>query len=109
MPSSGSITSMRLASWMQSTGQTSMQDLSLMSMQGSEITYVMRLDPDHGEAGAGVAQAGLPVETVRRDRDAELARPDRMHRELLERPPCERRERVVQLARRVREVASPRQ
>src|SRR4051812_3608317 len=80
MHSSGSITSIRSASWMQSTGQTSMQDLSLMSMQGSEITYVMRLDPDHGEAGAVVAQADLQVETVRRDRDAELARPDRMHR-----------------------------
>src|SRR6266550_4826317 len=40
MHSSGSITSMRAASWMQSTGQTSMHDLSLMSMHGSAITYV---------------------------------------------------------------------
>src|SRR5215475_437026 len=41
MHSSGSITSMRSAMWMQSTGQTSMQDWSLMSMQGSPITYVI--------------------------------------------------------------------
>src|SRR5437016_10167770 len=40
MHSSGSITSIRAASWMQSTGQTSMHDLSLMSMQGSAMTYV---------------------------------------------------------------------
>src|SRR5918993_329983 len=40
MHSSGSITRMRSASWMQSTGQTSMHDLSLMSMQGSAMMYV---------------------------------------------------------------------
>src|SRR5881227_2995886 len=40
MHSSGSITRMRLASWMQSTGQTSTHDLSLMSMQGSAMMYV---------------------------------------------------------------------
>src|SRR6266850_394266 len=40
MHSSGSITRMRFASWMQSTGQTSTQDLSLMSMQGSAMMYV---------------------------------------------------------------------
>src|SRR2546421_1526797 len=40
MHSSGSMTSMRSASWMQSTGQTSTHDLSLMSMQGSEMMYV---------------------------------------------------------------------
>src|SRR5439155_18003205 len=40
MHSSGSITSIRAASWMQSTGQTSMHDLSLMSMHGSAMTYV---------------------------------------------------------------------
>src|SRR5919109_1548968 len=40
MHSSGSMTRMRSASWMQSTGQTSTQDLSLMSMQGSEMMYV---------------------------------------------------------------------
>src|SRR5438128_12497008 len=40
MHSSGSITRMRPASWMQSTGQTSTQDLSLMSMQGSAMMYV---------------------------------------------------------------------
>src|SRR6266516_4989291 len=40
MHSSGSITRMRSASWMQSTGQTSTQDRSLMSMQGSAMMYV---------------------------------------------------------------------
>ena len=41
MHSSGSMTRMRSASWMQSTGQTSTQDLSLMSMQGSAMMYVI--------------------------------------------------------------------
>src|SRR6476469_9784303 len=40
MHSSGSITKMRPASWMQSTGQTSTQERSLMSMQGSAMMYV---------------------------------------------------------------------
>src|SRR6478752_4677455 len=40
MHSSGSMTRIRFASWMQSTGQTSTQDLSLMSMQGSAMMYV---------------------------------------------------------------------
>src|SRR5690242_3001466 len=34
------MTRMRSASWMQSTGQTSTHDLSLMSMQGSAMMYV---------------------------------------------------------------------
>src|SRR6476619_6371922 len=38
--SSGSITRMRSAWWMQSTGQTSTHDRSLMSMQGSAMMYV---------------------------------------------------------------------
>src|SRR5438105_8824270 len=38
--SSGSITRIRSAWWMQSTGQTSTQDRSLMSMQGSAMMYV---------------------------------------------------------------------
>src|SRR5438105_14785205 len=42
MHSSRAITRMRSASWMQSTGQTSTQDLSLMSMQGSAMMYVTR-------------------------------------------------------------------
>src|SRR5919205_1496831 len=42
MHSSGSMTRMRFASWMQSTGQTSTHDLSLMSMQGSAMMYVTR-------------------------------------------------------------------
>ena len=41
MHSSTSITSMRSPMWMQSTGQTSMHDLSLMSMQGSPMMYVI--------------------------------------------------------------------
>src|ERR1041385_8645944 len=40
MHSSGSMTRIRFASWMQSTGHTSTQDRSLMSMQGSEMMYV---------------------------------------------------------------------
>src|SRR3954471_5796254 len=40
MHSSGSMTRIRPASWMQSTGQTSTHDLSLMSMHGSEMMYV---------------------------------------------------------------------
>src|SRR5215469_4559622 len=40
MHSSGSMTRMRPASWMQSTGQTSTQERSLMSIQGSEMMYV---------------------------------------------------------------------
>src|SRR5690348_4474949 len=40
MHSSGSMTRIRFASWMQSTGQTSTQDLSLMSIQGSAMMYV---------------------------------------------------------------------
>src|SRR5215208_3812323 len=40
MHSSGSMTRIRAASWMQSTGQTSTQERSLMSMQGSAMMYV---------------------------------------------------------------------
>src|SRR4051812_2438583 len=40
MHSSGSITRMRSNSWMQSTGQTSTHERSLMSMQGSAMMYV---------------------------------------------------------------------
>src|SRR5262249_15187064 len=40
MHSSRSMTSMRSPSWMQSTGQTSTQERSLMSMQRSEMMYV---------------------------------------------------------------------
>src|SRR3954464_15557216 len=42
MHSSGSMTRIRFASWMQSTGQTSTHDLSLMSIQGSAMMYVTR-------------------------------------------------------------------
>src|SRR3954462_14470532 len=86
MHSSGSMTSMRAPSWMQSTGQTSMQDLSLTSMHGSEMTYVMPLDAEHRHAGAVVAEAHVEVETVGGDRDAELARADGVDGQLLERP-----------------------
>src|SRR5690242_14915810 len=40
MHSSGSITRIRPASWMQSTGHTSTQERSLMSIQGSAMMYV---------------------------------------------------------------------
>src|SRR5256885_1769406 len=40
MHSSGSMTRIRSASWMQSTGQTSTHERSLMSMQGSAMMYV---------------------------------------------------------------------
>src|SRR3954467_13312701 len=40
MHSSGSMTRMRPASWMQSTGQTSTHERSLMSMHGSAMMYV---------------------------------------------------------------------
>src|SRR3954470_15289120 len=40
MHSSGSITSMCSTSWMQSTGQTSTQERSFVSMQGSVMMYV---------------------------------------------------------------------
>src|SRR5713101_9309647 len=40
MHSSGSMMRIRPASWMQSTGQTSTQERSLMSMHGSAMMYV---------------------------------------------------------------------
>src|SRR6476659_8624927 len=40
MHSSGSITSIRSDSWMQSTGQTSTHERSFTSMQGSVMMYV---------------------------------------------------------------------
>src|SRR3954452_275493 len=40
MHSSGSMTRMRFASWMQSTGHTSTQDLSFTSIQVSAMMYV---------------------------------------------------------------------
>src|SRR3954462_794008 len=41
MHSSGSMTRIRSASWMQSTGHTSTQERSLMSMHGSAMMYVI--------------------------------------------------------------------
>jgi hypothetical protein len=41
MHSSGSMMSMRSNTWMQSTGHTSTQERSLMSMQGSAMMYVI--------------------------------------------------------------------
>src|SRR5918995_4288949 len=41
MHSSGSMMSIRSNSWMQSTGQTSTHERSLMSMQGSAMMYVI--------------------------------------------------------------------
>src|SRR5262245_27320074 len=42
MHSSGSMMRIRSNSWMQSTGHTSTQERSLMSMQGSAMMYVTR-------------------------------------------------------------------
>jgi hypothetical protein len=51
MHSSGSMMRMRSNSWMQSTGQTSTQERSLMSMQGSAMMYVIpELLPHWGPA-----------------------------------------------------------
>src|SRR5438874_6801014 len=52
MHSSGSMTRIRSASWMQSTGQTSTQERSLMSMQGSAMMYVTRPTVDPGRERA---------------------------------------------------------
>src|SRR5881275_1572817 len=58
MHSSGSMTRIRSASWMQSTGQTSTQERSLMSMQGSAMMYVTRPTVDSAcEQGAANRQA----------------------------------------------------
>src|SRR5687767_15865501 len=57
MHSSGSMTRIRAASWMQSTGQTSTQDLSLMSIQGSAMMYVTAAEctgvPSRDGSGCG--------------------------------------------------------
>src|SRR4026209_3693 len=52
MHSSGSITRMRSNSWMQSTGQTSTQERSLMSMQGSAMMYVTGAQSTDGNGSA---------------------------------------------------------
>src|SRR3954466_5825599 len=99
MHSSGSMTRIRPASWMQSTGQTSTHDLSLMSMQGSEMMYVTpptlargsvgrrqfldelagaldesRLDHDLVEPGrvGGAEAGGVGVVRVAEDRDVDV-------------------------------------
>ena len=54
MHSSGSMMRMRPNSWMQSTGQTSTQERSLMSMQGSAMMYVIAELLPHG-ARVGLA------------------------------------------------------
>src|SRR5262245_37253123 len=59
MHSSGSMTSSRFVSWMQSTGQTAMQDLSLMSMQPEVMTYVMGL-LGSSRAELGRSSQGVP-------------------------------------------------
>ena len=48
MHSSGSMTRMRSASWMQSTGHTSTHERSLMSMHGSAMMYVTRAYSSEG-------------------------------------------------------------
>src|SRR5919204_4869954 len=59
MHSSGSMISMRANSWMQSTGQTSTQDLSLMSMQGSAMMYVTRASLACALVGSAGSRAAL--------------------------------------------------
>src|SRR6266516_7188794 len=54
MHSSGSMTRIRSASWMQSTGQTSTHERSLMSMQGSAMMYVTRRTVDGPETVASL-------------------------------------------------------
>ena len=69
MHSSGSITRIRPASWMQSTGQTSTQDLSLMSMQGSAMMYVI--------AAYRTGAVSSSISSAARSESADLATPDR--------------------------------
>src|SRR4029079_7861374 len=52
MHSSGSMIKIRSNSWMQSTGQTSTQERSLMSIQGSEMMYVISSEPSNEARGA---------------------------------------------------------
>src|SRR5438105_3623994 len=77
MHSSGSMTRMRSASWMQSTGQTSTQDRSLMSMQGSAMMYVTRAECIRaGLGGDELFDDRLPALDQRGDRDGQ-AKPGR--------------------------------
>src|SRR5215208_3170041 len=52
MHSSGSMMRIRSNSWMQSTGQTSTQERSLMSMQGSAMMYVTGAQSTGGRGSA---------------------------------------------------------
>src|SRR3954465_1641555 len=72
MHSSGSITRMRFASWMQSTGHTSTHDLSLMSMQGSEMMYVTRATLATGLPGGRQLLDELPGPLDERGLDDDL-------------------------------------
>src|SRR3954465_10346174 len=73
MHSSGSMTRMRFASWMQSTGHTSTHDLSLMSMQGSEMMYVTRATLATGLPGGRQLRDKLPGALDERGLDGYLA------------------------------------
>src|SRR3954451_13515788 len=72
MHSSGSMTRMRFASWMQSTGHTSTHDLSLMSMQGSEMMYVTRATLATGLPGGRQLRDKLPGALDERGFDDDL-------------------------------------
>ena len=61
MHSSGSMTSIRSDSWMQSTGQTSTQERSLMSMQGSAMMYVIPTASLPTAPDARSGQASMPT------------------------------------------------
>src|SRR5580700_10590551 len=107
MHSSASITSMRSASWMQSTGQTLWQEMSLMSMQASPMMYVIVSSGSYGrESGSGPSEPEDELELVGQDRHAVFSRSDGAHREAFDRTPGERRERLVEACGGVDELAA---
>ena len=69
MHSSGSMISIRSNSWMQSTGQTSTHERSLMSMQGSAMMYVTAASlasdvrPDGAVSSATISGTRSPAPT----------------------------------------------
>src|SRR5437870_6815822 len=104
MHSSGSITSMRSISWMQSTGQTLWHEMSFTSTHASPMMYVtvrtlLRSDGSH--ARARLAEPQRDLEILRRDGDTVLTGPDRADGDLLDRPALQGAQRLVQLTRRL--------
>src|SRR5205814_2016399 len=99
----------RPASWMQSTGQTSTHVLSLRSMHGSAITYVISAGSDRRDARAVAAEAQLDLEPVGGERQPVLARAERRQAHLVELPARQRFEGRIEIARRLGELLSRRQ